>query len=188
MTSPRKLAEKVTDLKDDLKDNLENDVDEAMGEATDGIRTEIRSNESVASGRLITQTRQTAGPQLANVIYSTKITAPYPYTYLEYGTGARGGSTGWPDDESYPSPSTLVPPENIQNYIEEKGITGKYYSAVRKSSGEPSDLAWEIAKSITAFGTEAHPFMRPVWYGSTRGRDNVIGSAERAMNRAVRRM
>lgn len=187
MTDAHSLAEKVGDLRDNLDENLDSEVDEAMGDTADQVRQNISENDSVASGRLLQAADDDDAVGGPSTVTARKIAVPWWYHYPEYGTGARGGSTMWPDDKSFPSPSPIADVEAIQQYIDEKGITGRHYDESRRDNGDPSPLAWAIATTIGEIGTEPHPFMRPAWYGSSNGRQHVLDSAKRAINTSLRR-
>lgn len=188
MTRAFKLADKVSDLRDDIESKASDGLDDGMEEASSEVRRQIDENDSIASGRLLSESKSGAGPHDSpTTIASRRIAVPWWYRYVEYGTGAVGGSTPWPDDEQYPSPSPIANVEHIQRYIDMKGIEGRFYDAARRANGDPGPLAWAMARTIAAIGNRPHPFMRPAWYGSTRGRDGVISSVESRVNTAIRR-
>jgi hypothetical protein len=193
VTSPEKVAQQVRDVRDDMKENLQTAVPDAMEDTTEQAQTNVERNDSVATGALhdeLDPVELEPGPhRSSNTVTSVRLRVPWPYMYVEMGTGLRGGASPYPDNEQYPSPSGVSDQmlANIQQWIEDKGVVGKFYSAAREPDGSPSPLANAIAESIVDFGTKPHPFLRPAWYGSRHGRLHVFKRMDRAMSRAVRR-
>jgi len=182
------VAEQVADLADDLDDGIDDGTNEGMGDVAQDMRLLIENNDSVASGRLVGNARPEplARPSAAG---TARISFPAVYWYVEMGTGAAGASDTLPDSRSFPAPShsSIEMLDNLQSWIDDKGIVGTDYDEQASAgNGAWSPLAVAIAEAIVDFGTEPHPFVRPVWY-SNRGKVHVRSEVARRINRAIRR-
>jgi len=176
------VASQVTDLADDLDDGIESAVDDGMDDTARQVQTNIKANDSVATGRLYLNAESERVTHSPKTVVARRISVPGVYKFVEYGTGLFS-EKGY-DSPDGPSPRML---ENLQDWIEDKGITGDYYDEQRTDDGDPSPLAWAIASSIVEFGNRSHPFLRPAWYGSLHGRRHVKSEVESAINKAIRR-
>lgn len=193
MNDFERLASEVEDLTDDLND-VAHDRVEQEAEIIEG---KARATVSKVSGRMASSIRTrsrtyTLGSQVQVVAGHEGVTI-YP-AFLEYGTGNYFGTSGLGNlpTRRYSSPSgqwgtgdhsPLV--ANIQEWIEMKGITGTFYSPLRRDDGSASPLAFAIARAITRHGTKPHPFMRPAWQGHQRTIPVNVGSGVRRRIRYV---
>jgi len=174
-------AERVGDLEDDLHDGIGDAVDSGMGETEAELKQAITREGSVASGELRRETQKTPLPEDSpDTITNVGIRSTDYWEYVEHGTGLRG-------DSGIPSPDIAADPKPIQEWIEDKGISGKRYNEDPVGDDDVSSLAWAIAFRIGSSGTYPHPFVRPTWYASPNGHRNLIDGAEDAMSKAVRR-
>lgn len=102
--------------------------------------------------------------------------------YVEMGTGAYFGTSTYPIPDGidpYDSPGVVSEDlvEGIEHWVQTKPITPRYYET-------QSELAEAIAHTIAHLGTQAHPYLRPAWYGY---RERFIKNVHRDIKREVKR-
>lgn len=180
-TNVETLVSQIEDLKSDMTDNIASAVTEGMDDTADEMQQTIADNDSIASRRLYLEAKAENAATQGNVVERQKIRIPAVYKYVEYGTGPRGdGQFAAPDGVS---PDML---ENLQSWIDDKGVIGRDYSATPTPGEDWSPLAEAIGRTIVEVGTNPHPFVRPTWRG-TQGKEHVHNKIRRGINRAIRR-
>lgn len=163
------VAKKVQRLEHNLEREHTDATEQAVSDVQRQLRRALTLSGSVARSVLV---RDIQTQSLASTgVTHERIHMPEWAKYLEHGTGIHS-------DEGYPAPS--VPP----------------YGAIEEWFNSPfgpdpeKDPQWRsvqaVAETIAAEGTEAHPFINPVWE-SKNGADLIIRRNKRAMRRALRR-
>lgn len=179
MTSDfEQMAKQVNNLRDNLEDEHERATEDAMSDMRGMVQGEIRKQDSVARGVLVSDVRATATTNYETFVEQS-VHVPEWAKYLEHGTGQRGQRDVLPDGETYAAPDPVPPIEHIITWIVEKGITPTEYDTVY-------GLASAIQDTIGMVGTFAHPFLRTTWWGPF-GYQHVIDANVNAMSRALRR-
>lgn len=181
------MARRVERLPSYIRQAVNVNIESVMRQAATRARTELRENDSVVTGELVSNTEYTRGnevsshavSQVSGGTYGTHIVrsgAPHS-PFVEYGTGIRQRTR--PQGQSFRAPS--VPPTGeIYEWMIEKGVTPRAGNTML----EAAEL---IAQSIAAYGQSPHPFMRPAWHG-VGGRQRLKRSHARAVRTALRRL
>lgn len=178
MKGLKKLTKQLEELPETIEDAGEDSIEDELGTVKDRAQRNLRQNDTNWTRELSTS----ATIFYRENGYSLRFTAGHG-PYVEYGTGGYFGTSVYPipsDVEAFPAPGGVTEDmvENIEQWIDDKGIVGEHYSNDR-------DLAEAISHTIAALGTRAHPFLRPAWYGY---RERLINNAHRDIKRKVRRI
>lgn len=163
------VARNVERLADNLDDEHETATEQGMDHVQRQLRRALSLNNSVARTVLLRDIHRQTLPSTG--VTHEQIHMPEWAKFLEHGTGIHS-------DKGYPAPS--IPPYGaIEEWFE-----SPFGPEPQKDSQSASVQA--VAETIAAEGTEAHPFIDPVWQ-STNGVDLLIRRNKRAMSRALRR-
>lgn len=173
------MAHRVADLRDHLEDEHESATSDGMRDLRREVENTLRQNDSVARQVLVSGVSHSRTPERAQMV-AQSVDVPNWGKYVEHGTGPRGGSTRFADDDTYTAPTSRPPIEPIYTWVVAKQLTSSTYES-------PRDLAVAIQRIIGEIGTFAHPFLRPSWH-SSRGYRNVIAANKQAIRRALRGM
>jgi len=173
------MASRVKKLRRNLKDEHENATEESMTDLRNAVRTNLRSNDSVARNVLINDVWHTQEQSYEQFV-ARSVSVPGFSKYVEYGTGSRGRTDPLDGHKQYPKPTPGPPIDSIITWIVEKNVTPREYDTIY-------GLAGAIQETIGEIGTFPHPFLRPSWHGP-QGYQNVIRANKLAIRRALRRM
>jgi len=172
-------ASRVSDLRDNLEDGHRDATRDSMDTMETGVQYNIRANQSIARRVLVKNVEQRR-LRTASTFVAQYVGVPEWGKFLEHGTGSRGGSTRYPDDDTYKSPDPLPPIDPILAWVIAKQLQSDEYDSKRA-------LAEAIARTIGEEGTYPHPFLRPTWYSTQFGYRNIIDANHTAMKTALRR-
>lgn len=159
------LAKRVRDLDQDLRDDLGDEANESAKRSKRAAKENLEKKDAIATRELHAGLHvKTPDLFLSGQRFTAKVQSRAAHGKLvERGTGVFS-HTDSPFGYDAPSYVNDKFAENIQQWIEAKGVTGRVYSPVREDDGSPSELAWAIARTIVdQGGTPAQPFMGPAF-------------------------
>lgn len=170
----------LDDLKDDVERETHDAVDDTMETVVELAKNYLRGEGSVVTRVLLNSIEPDTSAQRGGTLYEARSTMPYA-KYVEFGTGMQFGTSQWAVPTSvrpYSAPTmstTLV--DEIYDWVLFKNIVPHNAMYTQR------DIAYFIADSISEYGTEPHPFMRPAWFMQERQLQQKLDAA---VTRALR--
>lgn len=172
----KSLKRKVRRLDDKLWDNVNDAVRNGAVQAASSARQNVLTGGQVWKGNL-------AGSIYMRTDASTRpmstyrVVADVPYAaFVEFGTGPRGDPSAPPKFQFGTPNHTPELTASIMSWV----MTKPMFFGPRTPG-----VAWGIAKTISAIGTNPHPYMRPAWHAA---KHQLIREARLGVKRAVRRV
>lgn len=159
----RDLSNRVEDYKSDIEREVPETTDSELETTKRRVKTELRQQDSVASGDLIRSVYTVSSPIAArssNRIYEGRLRVGAGHArFVEEGTGVY-----WTEGPFGPHKAPDgIPVIKIQQWIEDQGIIGDFYRHETRDGEIGSPLAWAIKHTIEELGNKRHPFLSPVW-------------------------
>lgn len=172
-----RLTDKLEQLPEDIEDAASDAVEDGLETTESRAKRNLRRDDTWFEGdigRSISVVSTENGFSL--------IVGAQHGPYVEYGTGAYFGTSSYPVPSgvsSYDAPGGVSEDllEGIEHWVENKPIEPNHYDT-------QSEVAEAIAHTIAELGTQAHPYLRPAWYGY---REQLLNNVKNDVQRTVRR-
>ena len=179
MSSISEIRKRVSDFKEDLPDSIEDSTREETRSMQGEVQIQLYQNDSVVFKNLLRDI-SIDEKRGSNALIHTGVTAPPWGRYVEYGTGQRASQDTSRNHQQYDSADPMPPYDPIIRWVTQKNVVPYEYESQYA-------LARAIQQTLGELGQYPHPFMRPVWFDTSRGYKQIVRGAHNAMRTSLRR-
>lgn len=171
----QRLTQQLEQLPEEIEDSGRDQIETELGDVKGRARRNLRAHDTNWN-KDIYRSMSVVDTETGHSL----VTAAPHAAYTEYGTGAYFGTSAYPvpsDTEPYDAPGAVTEEliDSIGEWVDTKPVIPEYYETQEQ-------VTQAIAHTIAELGTQAHPYLRPAWYGH---RQELIDAIERDITETV---